>query len=346
MEPSLISESERLARSWMQHAAEWLRDYLVRDVEDPRINLPSIFTRHFLLRALFGERFRWLMDQECRFSACMNWLSPLAQRLSETEELQAVLNALRCGLDNAEGISLPRFDVHSFSSLPVATGDTRIPNYIEVFLTGTRFNRGRAELDPQSLDTFRFLWNASLAPREGGPILSTQPLSVLEPACGSANDYRFLHAYGLTPFLDYTGVDICAKNVENARAQFPEARFELGNVFELAMPDQAFDLCFVHDLFEHLSLEGLAVAIREVCRVTRRGLCIGFFNLDEIPEHIVRPTEEYHWNTLSLSRMKQEFASHGFTARVLNVSAFLRQHFGGAETHNPNACTLILWRTT
>jgi SAM-dependent methyltransferase len=345
MEPSLIAESERLARSWTQHEADWLRDYLVRDVEDPRINLQSIFTRHFLLRALFGERFQWLMEQECRFAACMNWFSAMARRLTEPEELQAIQNALSRGLDNAEGISIPGFLVHTFASLPVTTGDTRIPNYIEALLSGTRFNSGRAELDPQSLDTFRFLWNASLTPREGGPILSTQLLSVLEPACGSANDYRFLHAYGLTRFLDYTGVDICAKNVENARAQFPQARFEMGNVFELSMPDQAFDLCFVHDLFEHLSLEGLDIAIREVCRVTRRGLCVGFFNLDEIPEHIVRPTEEYHWNTLSLSRMKQAFASYGFTARVLNVGAFLRQHFGAEETHNANACTLILWRT-
>src|SRR5690349_5577749 len=202
MEASLIAESERLARSWMQHDPDWLRDYLVRDVEDPRINLQSIFTRHFLLQALFGQRFRWLMDQECRFSACMNWLALLAQRLSESGELQAVRNALSRGLDNAEGISIPSFLVHTFASLPAAKDDIRVPNHIEAFLTGTRYNSGRAELDPRSLDTFRFLWIASLPPHEDGPILSTQPLSVLEPACGSANDFRFLHAYGLTPFLD------------------------------------------------------------------------------------------------------------------------------------------------
>jgi len=72
MEESLKAESERLARSWMQHEAAGLRDYLVREVEDPRINLQSIFSRHFLLRALFGERFLWLMEQEYRFAASMN----------------------------------------------------------------------------------------------------------------------------------------------------------------------------------------------------------------------------------------------------------------------------------
>src|SRR6266702_7644186 len=30
-------------------------------------------------------------------------------------------------------------------------------------------------------------------------------LSVLEPACGSANDYRFLHACGIAQLVDYAG---------------------------------------------------------------------------------------------------------------------------------------------
>src|SRR6516162_1148360 len=179
MEASLIAESERLERSWMQHEADWLRNYLVRDVEDPRINLQSIFTRHFLLRALFGERFGSLMEQECRFAACLNWLCGLTRRISEPEESQAVLSGLRRGLDNAEGITIPRYVVHTFSSLRAATGEIKIPNYIESFLSDTRFNNGQADLDPQSLETFRFLWNAALAPGDRGQTLSPQPLTVL-----------------------------------------------------------------------------------------------------------------------------------------------------------------------
>ncbi len=40
---------------------------------------------------------------------------------------------------------------------------------------------------------------------------------MLEAACGSANDYRFLHAFGFAPFLDYAGFDISPKNIDNAR---------------------------------------------------------------------------------------------------------------------------------
>jgi hypothetical protein len=45
----------------MQHDAGMLRDYLVAGVEDPRLNLQSVLSRHFLARALTGERFRALM---------------------------------------------------------------------------------------------------------------------------------------------------------------------------------------------------------------------------------------------------------------------------------------------
>ena len=69
MERLLEDESEKLARSWMQHDAGKLRDYLVSSVEDPRINLQSVFSRHFLLQALAGGRFDLLMEQECRFAA-------------------------------------------------------------------------------------------------------------------------------------------------------------------------------------------------------------------------------------------------------------------------------------
>ena len=48
IEPSLQEESDKLARSWMQHDAGMLRDYLVAGVEDPRLNVQSVLSRHFL----------------------------------------------------------------------------------------------------------------------------------------------------------------------------------------------------------------------------------------------------------------------------------------------------------
>ena len=347
--PALQAESDKLARSWTRHDAAMLRDYLVAGVEDPRLNVQSILSRHFLASALAAEGFGGLMEQEYRFAAAMNWLTGLVGGLRDAEELALVLYALRRGADNAEGIEVPGSVVQTFATLPTTVGGLLIPNYIESFLSGTRLVEGRAKVHEPSLETFRKLWQKALRAESsgrtrggaaGGDACAT--ISVLEPACGSANDYRFLHAYGLARLLNYTGFDLCTGNIENARALFPGVSFAVGNVFEIAAPDKAYDLCFLHDLFEHLSLEGMQAAVKEVCRVTRQGLCVGFFNMDEIPDHQVRPVEEYHWNLLSMARMRELFANCGFAASVVHIGTFLRQHIGCEQTHNPNAYTFLL----
>lgn len=332
----------------MQHEPAKLREYLVAGVEDPRINLQSILSRNFLVRSLFGEKFRELMDHECRFATVMNWFTALAAN-SDPEELTVVFHALQLGADNAEGIQIPSVVRKTFISLPLSLGSLEIPNYIETILTeasqSASLSTSRGErvggIDPSVvLSTFQNLWLQTLA-NEAPP---APPLTVLEPACGSANDYRFLHSFGIARFLDYTGLDLCSKNIENARALFPQAGFEEGNVFEINAQDNAFELSFVHDLFEHLSIEGLHTAVKELCRVTRRAICANFFQMEEIPEHVVRPTDEYHWNLLSMDHIKKLFATHGFSGQTIQIKSFLRQEFGCDYTHNPNAYTFVLHR--
>jgi len=324
----------------MRHEPAWLRDYLIAGVEDPRLNLQSILARHFLLLALTGDAWASTMAAECRFSAAMNWLVSFVNRSAETEELAAVLHALRRKADNAEGIEIPQFMVQTFDELQTKPTTPEAPNYIESFLSGTTFADGKAHLYEPSLQTFQQLWSKALSDHQFAH--SIPQLTVIEPACGSANDYRFLQAHGLARFLDYTGFDLCATNIDNARALFPQTRFEVGNVFEISAQDKAFDFCLVHDLFEHLSIPAMEVAVREVCRVTRRGLCVGFFQMDEIHEHIVRPMDDYHWNLLGAAPMKKLFVENGFQAQVIHIGAFLQRQFGCDHTHNENAYTFYL----
>lgn len=353
MDESLKQESEKLARSWMQHQAPWLRDYLVTGVEDPRINLQSILSRHFLLRAVCGTRFEELMDQELRFAAIMNWLLPIGQRGAAADEFEALLFGLRKGVDNVEGISIPAWAIRFYSELPATVEGISIPNYVEEFLglsihqastPRSGFPSTAPLSSPQSgvPDAFCRAWSCALGREAKGA--GSARVSVLEPACGSANDYRFFDAYGLGPLIAYTGFDLCPTNIENARALFPSVRFEGWNVFEIDAADASFDLCVVHDLFEHLSVAGLERAIQEVCRVTRRGLCAHFFQMDEIAAHIVRPVEQYHWNLLSMSRVRELFAKSGFRGQVLHIGSFVRQRTGCDRTHNPNAYTFLLER--
>jgi len=335
MNEALRAEAEKLERSWSRHDAETLRTYLVADVEDPRINVQSLLTRHFLIFALTG-RHHELAEQELRFAACLNWVLQFAKANPAAEALEGVLFALQRGADNAEGVELPYVLRQAFRSLPTTVEGVSVPNYVRCVLEATTFASGRPSLPATALEAFLTQWRTLLTADPTGSC------RVLEPACGSANDYRCLQACGLADRLDYTGFDLCAKNVQNARALFPGARFEVGNAMEIAAADRTYDYTYVHDLFEHLSLEGMAATAKELCRVTRRGLCLHFFNMDELDEHVVRPVEEYHWNTLSLARVVELFAAEGFTGRAFHVGTFLRRRVGFEQTHNPRAYTLIL----
>ncbi len=336
MDDSLKRETEKLIKSWMQYDEAILRDYLVEDVEDPRINVQSILTRHFLIDALFGDRFAALMEHELRFGMVMNWLLKLAKSAVGTEDFQAIHHALRQGADNAEGLLIPQFVLQTFAALPAKVGKTVVPNYLDGLLSDAVSASEKPALEARNLAAFEVLWQEALQKEQ------RQGISVLEAACGSANDYRFIHAYGLGGWLNYAGFDLCEKNIRNARVLFPKVGFAVGNVMAIASPDKTFDYCFAQDLLEHLSVEAMELAVAELCRVTRQGLCLGFFNMHEGEDHVVRPVDDYHWNTLSMARTRDLFEQLGFAGQMVHIDTFLKWRFGCEETHNKNAYTFVL----
>ncbi|MFH1719626.1 MAG: class I SAM-dependent methyltransferase [Planctomycetota bacterium] len=322
-------ETEHLTKSWTRYDADTLRDYLVQDVEDPRINVQSILTRHFLFERLFGERFGHLMEQELRFGLVVNWLLKLLKKSVNAEQLRSVLDALLTGEDNAEGLEIPAYVSETFDGLAV-------PNYMCDLLIWAPVETTDAPIPEYLMSTFQAIWHEVLAGEQ------PERISVLEPACGSANDYRFIDSFGISRLIDYAGFDLCDKNVHNARQMFPDVRFSVGNAIEIKAEDKAFDYCFVHDLFEHLSIEAVEVAIAEICRVTRYGICAGFFNMHAGLRHVVKPVDDYYWNTLSLAETKAVFKQHTSAVRVIHIDAFLRSQFGCADAHNKGAHTLII----
>jgi len=338
MDETLQRETEALRHSWERHDAAFLRDYLVAGVEDPRINVQSVLTRHFLLGLLFGDRFAALRAQELKFAAACNWLLSLQDELAEKEGRAALRFGLERGAENVEGLVIPRYAHELWRALPASADGVEIPNYLAVLLASEPAPSGL--LGSPAADTFTGLWKARLAEQA----IPEPRFSVLELACGSANDYRAFAACGLARLLDYAGLDLSAKNIANAREQFPTARFEVGNALAIAAADRAFDCVFVHDLFEHLSPEALPVAVAECCRVTRRAACLGFFSLAEVTDHVIRPLVEYHWNTLSVERLVALFRGHGFAATVIHIGTFLKWLTGDASAHNPDAYTIVVQR--
>ena len=182
---------------------------------------------------------------------------------------------------------------------------------------------------------FQERWRSTLATQ------APAKLSVLELACGSANDYRAFAEFGLAPFLDYVGIDLNPKNVANARRHFPDVPFEVGNAMTTGKPDASFDVVIASDLFEHLPIGVAAEVLGEAIRLARRALILSFFNMAEIPEHDDRPVAAYHWNRLSRTRYEAAIAGRFPTVSVTPIAAWLEREFGYSHTYNPAAYTIV-----
>ncbi len=128
-------------------------------------------------------------------------------------------------------------------------------------------------------------------------------ISFLDVGCGSGNYYRYFLINGLHHFLDYLGIDIAGRNIDNCQIFYPEAKFEVGNLLEMRFPDRSFDIVFASHIFEHLDPKALPRALSEVLRVAGKMVIIHFFNEKNIPDHVVNKVENYHWNCLSRQKL-------------------------------------------
>jgi hypothetical protein len=328
-----MAESDRLRAAWMQYDSEMLDRYLVADVEHPRINLQSIISRCFLIDTIFPNEFTQLIREESRFSICLNFLLRLLKNAHSELNRNSILDALEHGAEKCAGVRIPSYLRDSFELLRRPNHD--IPDYITEALIAPLCDSDQW-LPDSALSTFEQIWTGILSQRRADKI------SVLEPACGSANDYRYLRSFGLSPFLKYMGFDLCPKNITNARRRFPPVRFEVANVLDIPVDNDSYDYLFLHDLLEHLSPAALDTALAEICRVIRKQAVLSFFNMADIDEHVVTPVGLYHWNTLSLKKIRQALIGSARDVDVIHIDTFLKDSFSCPDYHNQHAYTLIV----
>ncbi|PKM86732.1 MAG: hypothetical protein CVU87_11240 [Firmicutes bacterium HGW-Firmicutes-12] len=74
--------------------------------------------------------------------------------------------------------------------------------------------------------------------------------TLLDVCCGPGVDYEGLKKAGLD--IDYVGTDITSKMIESCQERFPEARFEVGDIYNLNFPDSTFDAVICKDVLCHL----------------------------------------------------------------------------------------------
>lgn len=185
---------------------------------------------------------------------------------------------------------------------------------------------------------FELAWRETLADEQA------EPISILEMACGSANDYRAFVDYGLARFIDYTGIDITARNIGNARRRFPGVAFEVGDAAALRFADRSFDWVLESDMMEHLSIADMERAVGEAKRLARRGLVLNRFRMSEEPEHLVNEKRTYFWNTLSRPRFEALLRPEYTLSSVIPIGRFLEERYGFTGYYAPMAYTFIAER--
>ncbi|MEZ5301820.1 MAG: class I SAM-dependent methyltransferase [Verrucomicrobiales bacterium] len=319
-------EGDPLRECWEQHDAVFLDHYLVQEVENPTINPQSVLVRALLADALEPDRHTDLIAGELLYAACASTLL-LAARENWWDDLA---NAVASG--EAEAERVPAF------MRPLVAGDPApfsLPDLV------ARLGKALAGGFSDLASPFEDRWRDALA-TPAGP----QRAAALELACGSANDARFFARYGLADRLDFTGIDIAEKNIANARARCPEARFVRGDVAAMPFADAAFRFVIAFDLFEHLAPDVLERALAEAVRVCAPGgdLYLSFFNADWIGAHDIRPVGNYHSNALSLDRLADSLAALGCQSYVIDLPEEWRTQFPGYRHYNPEARIIVARR--
>ena len=90
---------------------------------------------------------------------------------------------------------------------------------------------------------------------------------VLDLGCGNGRLYDFLK----NKKIDYLGIDNNSTLLKRAEENFPEAKFKLGDMVDLDLPDKNFDVIFCIATFHHIPGRKLRRrAVSEMHRVLKR----------------------------------------------------------------------------
>jgi len=327
MNHAMRIEEQNLRLSWDCHPSDFLDHYLVSGVEDPRINGQSILTRALLADTLCPGRFDTLITEELRFGAVLTWI---VQQLENGSSRYELLDAIESGCRT----DVPEFIIKTFTWLQDRT--CPIPDYISIALSHFDCDMPAACLPNLALDTFTTIWNERLSH------MPSSVVSVLEVACGSANDYRFHDRCGLARHLNYTGIDIAARNIANARMHYPNADFRVQSILTAEMGDSSYDFVFCHDLIEHLSPDAMERALRKMFRIAADAVILHFFNATEAPDHEIVPVGRYHRNRVSIPKLVAFFEGLDAQVTCLEMAQWLQDKIGAPGYHNPNAFSLIV----
>lgn len=163
-------------------------------------------------------------------------------------------------------------------------------------------------------------------------------MSLLDCGCGPGSITVGL-AQAVAPG-QVVGVDLAESQVDAAKARAEElgvsnAKFEIGDIYGLHIPDDTFDAAFAHTVFEHLS--DPIKAAKEIFRVLKPGGLVGIRSSDFMGI-IINPTNEILENAWDIySKFRQHNGGNPFVGRklrsILRESGFTNVQWGASYDH-------------
>lgn len=97
--------------------------------------------------------------------------------------------------------------------------------------------------------------------------------SVLDVGCATGITYEYIKPTG----VGYVGVDYTEKFLEQARKRNPEIDVRFASAFSLPFSDGSFDTVFCKAVLEHQHPGEYPRIVREMARIAKKQMLIGFF---------------------------------------------------------------------
>lgn len=142
-------------------------------------------------------------------------------------------------------------------------------------------------------------------------IFGLQPESILDAGVGPGVTYERLRSR--LGHVKYVGVDIAPAGIEKLKTIYPEADFRVGDLLSLPFDNYEFDVAYTRHTLEHCPYYD--VPVRELCRVSRKGVVMVLFH-DLVDRDQIVIKNERHLNYYDRCKFETFLGSLGHRWRI------------------------------
>jgi len=102
-------------------------------------------------------------------------------------------------------------------------------------------------------------------------LIKGENLTILDVGFGSASLERTFFKKKIVKKIAWHGIEISPLSVKNAKKEFPDSTFKIGDILKLTYPSSMFDYVVSLEVMEHIRPRDTFKALREIYRVIKPG---------------------------------------------------------------------------